>query len=260
MNPGDGPRPVIILVRPQLGENIGMAARAMANFGLGELRLVAPRDGWAAGGPVFAAAVDAAVGAHPIVRAATVYSNAEAAVADLRKVYATTARARNQLKPALSAEAFAIEAAREGAKGLPVGVLFGAERTGLSNDEVGVADAVVTFPVDPAFPSLNLAQSVSLVCYEWFKSAFGGGIPFVADAAPPPAAREQLHAFFAHLEAELEAGDYFIPAGKRAVMTRNLRNIFHRIALTEPDVRTLRGVVVALARGRKRARAAMRGD
>ncbi len=244
--------PAVILVRPQMGENIGMAARAMANFGLGDLRLVAPRDGWGEGAPAYQPAMDAAVGAHGIVRAAPVFPDVAGAIADCRKVFATTARERDQAKLVLTAEELAAEAQARGAAGQKIGILFGAERTGLTNDEVGIADAIVTFPVNPEFPSLNLAQSVSLVAYECFKAAHGGGAPFTLQHVTPPATREQVHGFFDHLERELEAGDYFIPDGKRDVMSRNLRNIFHRIELTEADVRTLRGVVVALAKGRKR--------
>jgi len=252
--------PAIILVRPQLGENVGMAARAMANFGLTDLRLVAPRDGWGEGTPVFAAAVDAAVGAHAIVRCAPVFSDVASAAADCRRLFATTARERDQAKPVLAPDSFAAEAKARIAAGQPVGILFGAERTGLTNDEVGLADAIVTFPVNPAFPSLNLAQSVSLICYEWFKAAAGGATPFKLQHVTPPATHQQVTAFFEHLEQELEAGDYFIPDGKREVMSRNLRNIFRRIALTEADVRTLRGVVVALAKGRRRRKAQGRAD
>jgi tRNA/rRNA methyltransferase len=245
-------RPAIILVRPQLGENIGMAARAMANFTLTDLRLVAPRDGWEEGGAVWRAAVDAAVGAHGIVRAAPVFPDVAAAAADLHKLYATTARERDQAKPVLTPEGLAGEARARAETGQGIGVLFGAERTGLTNDEVGLAEAIVTFPVNPEFPSLNLAQSVSLVCYELFKALESGAPPFRLQHVTPPAKRAQVMDFFKHIESELEAGDYFIPDGKRDVMTRNLRNIFLRIELTEADVRTLRGVVVALAKGRTR--------
>jgi tRNA/rRNA methyltransferase len=245
-------RPVIILVRPQMGENIGMAARAMANFALSDLRLVAPRDGWGEGTPVWQAAVDAAVGANAIVRKAAVFADVPAAVQDLHKLFATTARERDQAKSVLSAEGFASEAKARGAAGQAVGILFGPERTGLENAEVALADTIVSFPVSPAFPSLNLAQSVSLVAYECFKAFESAEAPFALAHVTPPATRAMVLSFFDHLEAELEKGDYFIPDGKRAVMSRNLRNIFHRIELTEADIRTLRGVVVALAKGRKR--------
>jgi tRNA/rRNA methyltransferase len=249
-------RPAIILVRPQMGENIGMAARAMANFALTDLRLVTPRDGWGEDSPVWQAAVDAAVGAHAIVRAAPVFPDVAAAAADLNKLFATTARERDMAKPVLTPEALAGESRVRGNAGQRIGILFGAERTGLTNDEVGLADAIVTFPVNPGFSSLNLAQSVSLVCYELFKTLESDAAPFTLQHVTGPATREQVMGFFLHLEQELEAGDYFIPDGKRDVMTRNLRNIFHRIELTEADVRTLRGVVVALAKGRTRRKKA----
>jgi tRNA/rRNA methyltransferase len=249
-------RPAIILVRPQLGENIGMAARAMANFALTDLRLVAPRDGWGEGSPAWQPAIDAAVGAHAIVRAAPVFADVTAAAADLHKLYATTARERDQAKPVLTPETLAREARARGGADQRVGVLFGAERTGLTNDEVGLAEAIVTFPVNPAFSSLNLAQSVSLVCYELFKALESADAPFALQHVTGPATREQVMGFFQHLEQELEAGDYFIPDGKKDVMTRNLRNIFHRVELTEADVRTLRGVVVALSKGRTRRKKA----
>jgi len=244
-------RPVIILVRPQLGENIGMAARAMANFGLSELRLVAPRDGWGEGSAVFATAVDSAVGANGIVREARLFADVGSAAHDLHKLYASTARERDQAKPVVSAEGFASEAKAHLAAGQRVGILFGPERTGLGNDEVGLAGAIVSFPVSRDFPSLNLAQSVSLVAYECFKAMESAAAPFALNQTTPPATRELVFGFFEHLEAELEAGGYFLPAGKRAVMSRNLRNIFHRIELTQADVRTLRGIVAVLARGRR---------
>ncbi|MFM9976385.1 MAG: RNA methyltransferase [Beijerinckiaceae bacterium] len=248
--------PIIILARPQMGENIGMAARAMANFGLSELRLVAPRDGWEVDGPVFRAAVDAAVGANAIVRDAALFPTVDAAVHDLNRLFATTARARDQAKPVASAEAFASEARVRGAQGQRIGILFGRERSGLDNDEIALADALVSFPVNPEHPSLNLAQSVSLVAYEWQKSLHGGAAPFELVHVTPPATREMVRAFFDTLEAELDAARYFTPENKRPVMTRNLHNIFHRMELTEADVRTLRGVVGTLVRERKRRSAA----
>jgi tRNA/rRNA methyltransferase len=241
--------PVIILVRPQMGENIGMAARAMANFGLSELRLVAPRDGWGEDSPVFTAAVDSAVGAHAIIRQAPLFPTVEAAVQDLHALFATTARERDQAKPVSSAEGFAAEARARGADGQRTGILFGPERTGLANHELSLAGTLVSFPVNPAHSSLNLAQSVSLVAYEWLKGLQGSAAPFQLVHVTPPATREMLSAFFEGLETALERANYFIPENKRPVMSRNLRNIFHRMELTEADVRTLHGVVRTLARG-----------
>jgi tRNA/rRNA methyltransferase len=244
--------PVIILVRPQMGENIGMAARAMANFGLFELRLVAPRDGWGEGAPVWQAAIDSAVGAAETVRRAGLYADVPAAAADLHKLFATTARERDQAKPVLSAEGFAAEAKARIAAEQRIGILFGAERTGLTNGEVGLADAIVSFPVNPQHSSLNLAQSVSLVAYEWFKAAESADSPFRLEHVTPPATRETVLSFFAYLDEELAKAGYFIPEGKKDIMSRNLHNIFHRVGLTRADVQTLRGAVVALAEGRRK--------
>jgi tRNA/rRNA methyltransferase len=248
--------PVIILVRPQMGENIGMAARAMANFGLSDLRLVAPRDGWMEGAPVWTAAVDAAVGASAIVREATVVDSLAGAIGDCRKVFATTARDRDQAKPVVTPDEWASEARARGEAGQKIGVLFGPERTGLENAEVAAADAILTFPVNPTFSSLNLAQAVSLVAYEWWKGKVAGESPFRLVHVTPPAERRMMLSFFNFLEAELESAGYFIPDGKKPVMSRNLRNILHRLEMTEADVRTLRGVVTALSRGRYRRRKA----
>jgi tRNA/rRNA methyltransferase len=242
--------PVIILVRPQMGENIGMAARAMANFALSDLRLVAPRDGWGEGSAVYTAAIDTSVGASAIVRSAPVFSDVQSAAHDLHKLFAATARERDQVKPVCSAEGFAAEAYARVSSVQKVGVLFGPERTGLANVELAMADTLMSFPVNPDHPSLNLAQSVSLVAYEWFKTSQGGAPPFQLTHATQPATRDMVLSFFDYLEQELDAGDYFIPDNKRAIMSRNLRNIFHRMELTEADVRTLRGVVVTLSRGR----------
>ena len=244
--------PVILLVRPQMGENIGMAARAMANFGLFELRLVAPRDGWGEGRAVYSAAIDTAVGAHAIVRDAKVYATVVDAVHDLHKVFATTARERDQAKPVVSAEGFASEAKARGGKGQRIGILFGPERTGLNNEEVGVADTIVSFAVNPEHSSLNLAQSVSLVAYEWFKALNGASAPFALAFETSPAPREMLLSFFDYLDEELDDAGYFVPENKKAIMRRNLHNILHRLELMEADVRTLRGVVVALSKARSK--------
>lgn len=239
------PQPAIILVEPQLAENIGMVARAMANFGLSELRLVAPRNGWPKKG-----AHSAASGATHVLDRAKLYPDARAAIADLNFVLATTRRERGQMKRVLGPEEALQAAHRRGGAGEAVGILFGRERTGLENDEISLADAIITFPVDPAFASLNLAQAVLLVAYEWFKIDAGGAMPFAGDRRSLPAAREMVVSFFAYLEAELDAVNFY-PADKKPTMTRNMRDIFHRLELTEQDVRTLRGAVRALAEGRR---------
>ncbi|HEY7385086.1 MAG TPA: RNA methyltransferase [Beijerinckiaceae bacterium] len=236
--------PVIILVEPQLAENIGMAARAMANFGLSELRLVAPRDGWPAD-----AARSSASGATHVLDRARLYATTREAIADLNFVLATTARERGQMKRVLLPGEALHDARGRLRTGEKVGILFGRERTGLENEDISLADAIVTFPVDPAFASVNLAQAVLLVGYEWVKIA-GTIAPGAGDRRTPPASREMIVSFFDYLESELEAANFY-PADKKPTMTRNMRDIFHRLQLTEQDVRTLRGAVRALAEGRR---------
>src|SRR5262244_2730163 len=237
--------PIVVLVEPQLGQNIGTAARAMANFGLTRLRLVKPRDGW----PDIQA-TRAASGADPVLDGVQLFDTLEAAIADCQFVLATTARAHDQAKPVVGPEEAAREIAPRVAEGQNVAVVFGRERWGLENHEVGLADRIVTFPVNPAFASLNLAQAVLVVAYEWFKAA-GGELPFAMPVRSPPAGKEQLFAFFATLERELERVEFFRPAEKRETMTINLRNIFTRMAPTQQDIQTLHGVVTAIAEGRK---------
>jgi tRNA/rRNA methyltransferase len=240
------PGPTIILVEPQLGDNIGAVARAMANFGLARLRLVKPRDGW----PNPRAWV-AASGADRVLDEAQIYDTLEAAVADLTMVLATTARAHDQAKPVVGPEDAARLLAPRVAGGETVGLMFGRERYGLENREVALADHILTLPVNPAFASLNLAQAVIIVAYEWFKLASGGALPFAMPKKSVAAPREQLLAFFSDLERELEKVEFFRPAEKRDTMTINLRNIFHRMQPTQQDIRTLHGVFIALAHGRK---------
>jgi tRNA/rRNA methyltransferase len=218
----------------------------MANFGLSRLRLVKPRDGW----PNPRAWV-AASGADRVLDRAELHDTIESAIADLTFVLATTARAHDQAKPVISAEEAAQAMAPRIAAGENVGVLFGRERYGLENHEVGLADRIITLPVNPAFASLNLAQAVLIVAYEWFKLAAGGKLPFAMPQKSAPATREQLLAFFANLERELEKVEYFRPADKRDTMLINLRNIFHRMEATRQDIQTLQGVFMAIAEGRK---------
>jgi len=202
--------PIVVLVEPQLGQNIGTTARAMANFGLSRLRLVKPRDGW----PDIQA-VRAASGADAVIEGVELFDTPQAAIADCHFVLATTARAHDQAKPVLGPEAAARAIAPRVAAGETVAVMFGRERWGLMNDEVGLADAIVTYPVNPAFASLNLAQAVLVIAYEYFKLAGGGALPFAMPVRSPPAGKEQLFAFFADLEAELEKVEFFRPPEKR---------------------------------------------
>ncbi|WOJ89607.1 RNA methyltransferase [Methylocapsa polymorpha] len=241
--------PAIILVRPQLAVNIGMCARAMANFGLADFRLVLPREGWPRTGALKKGACAAAAGAVHLLEAAKLYDSVEAAVADLNFVWATTARERGQHKPILTPAEAMPESARALACGERHGVLFGPERTGLANDEVALADAIMTFPVNPAYASLNLAQAVLLTGYEWMRAATDAKAPFALVERSPAAPRDMVLSFFDYLESELDRAGFFRPPGKQPVMRRNLRNIFHRMKLTEQDVRTLRGMVVRLVEG-----------
>ena len=240
------PAPVVVLVEPQLGENIGAAARAMANFGLPRLRVVKPLQGW----PNERARVMAS-GADRILEAAVLYESLSDAIADCTFVLATTARAHDQAKPVMGADQAAAAAAQRVASGETVALVFGRERIGLENHEVAMADAIVTLPVNPAFASLNLAQAVVVVAYEWFKLAGGGDLPFSQPERSPPAAKQQLASFFADLDRELEKAEFFRPVEKRGTMTINLHNIFRRMQPTQQDIRTLHGVVTALVHGRK---------
>ncbi len=241
--------PAVVLVRPQLAVNIGMCARAMANFGLSDLRLVSPREGWPRSGIHQKNAQAAAAGAVHLLEAAKLYDSVEAAVADLHFVWATTARERGQHKRVLLPAEAMPETARAIAAGERHGILFGPERTGLDNDEVALADAVLTFPVNPAYSSLNLAQAVLLAGYEYMRASTVAMAPLERPERSPPAPREMVLSFFDYLEGELERTGFFRPLGKQPVMRRNLRNLFHRLQLTEQDVRTLRGMIVRLVEG-----------
>jgi tRNA/rRNA methyltransferase len=240
------PGPVVVLVEPQLGENIGSAARAMANFGLAQLRLVKPRQGW----PNDKAHIMAA-GADRILDGAKLYDTLEAAIADCSFVLATTARSHDQAKPVIGPADAAAEIAPRIAAGENVAIVFGRERNGLENDEVALADCIVTLPVNPAFASLNLAQAIVIVAYEWFKLTMSGKLPFGMPDKSPPAPKQQLLAFFASLERELEKVEFFRPPDKRETMQINLRNIFSRMQPTQQDIQTLHGVIMAIAEGRK---------
>ncbi len=242
----ESPAPIVVLVEPQLGENIGAAARAMANFGLPRLRLVRPVQGW----PNDRARVMAS-GADRVLEAASLHDTLADAIADCSFVLASTARAHDQAKPVLAADAAAAAMAPRVGAGETVAILFGRERTGLENHEVALADGIVTLPVNPAFASLNLAQAVAIVGYEWFKTQSGGAPPFVMPEKSPPVSKQQFEAFFADLERELEKVEFYRPEEKRGTMSINLRNIFTRMQPTQQDIRTLHGVIQSLVQGRK---------
>jgi tRNA/rRNA methyltransferase len=244
------PAPVTILVEPQLGENIGAAARAMLNFGLTEMRVVSPRDGWP--NP---RAVAMASGAGRVLDGARAYASTAEAVADLHFVYATTARPREIAKTVMTPERAMAHARELTAGGSRVGILFGRERTGLETADVVRANAIVTVPVNPEFPSLNLAQCVLLMAYEWHRQGDLTPAAVNATGRSRPAEAGEVARMLDHLVTELDAARFFWPEAKRASMEANLRNLFHRAPLTDQDVRTLWGVTRALAEGPKRRRA-----
>ena len=238
--------PAIILCRPQLGENIGAAARAMKNFGLSDLRLVAPRDDWPN-----ERAYAMAVTARPVLDEAKLYDNLPDALADLNIVYATTARDRGITKEIITPPE-AAKRLRRVTIGDKTGLLFGNERAGLENDDISLADCVITIPT-AEFASINLGQAVLLCCYEWFKSA---------DDTPPARIehnplhrkprREEMIQLFDHLEGELTRTGFLYPPDKREHMQRAIRATIHRAKLTYQEVQTLRGMIVALAKGKHR--------
>jgi tRNA/rRNA methyltransferase len=243
------PAPVVVLVRPQLGENIGAASRCMLNFGLTELRLVAPRDGWPnpAADPMAAGAID-------VLNNAKVFPTTEAALSDLKFVLAATARRRELEIPVIGTDDVGPKLKSMSHEGLRTGILFGPEKAGLTNADVVLADAILTYPVNPAFQSLNLAQAVNIFAYIWANTTLEN-IPDVFDPEISAAApRDDLTGLFEHLEQELENAGFFFPETKRALMSQNIRAPLTRAKMTVQEVRTFRGIVKALAEGRGMAR------
>lgn len=239
--------PVVILVRPQLGENIGMAARAMLNCGLGELRLVAPRDEWPN-----ARAERAASGADAVLNEARLFDDVASAVADLQRVYATSARARELTQRIAPPREAAADMARAVAAQRRVGVLFGPERAGLENDDLAHADVVITIPLNPAFSSLNLAQAVLLIAYEWSQAVGGTGSTKLMTNDATIASRDELEDFVRRLEVELDEAGFFKVAEKRPRMMQNIRALFSRAEATDQEIRTLHGIVSELVGKRRR--------
>ncbi|HEY1706712.1 MAG TPA: RNA methyltransferase [Rhizomicrobium sp.] len=243
--------PSIILSHPQLGENIGAAARAMANFGLSDLRLVEPRDGWPN-----EKAHRMAAGASHVIDDTRVFKSLRDAVKDLNLIYATTARERGTTKEVITPPEAARRLHAAVARGGKAAILFGNERAGLDNDEISLADAVITIPT-AEFASLNLGQAVLLTSYEWFRAA---------DATPPARiehgpihrkpTREEMVQMFEHLERELTDSGFLYPPDKRAGMIRAIRATLHRARLTYQEVQTLRGMIVALTKGKFRGESA----
>ncbi|SDR37301.1 RNA methyltransferase [Pseudovibrio sp. Tun.PSC04-5.I4] len=231
--------PVVVLCEPQLGENIGMVARAMANFGLSDLRLINPRDGWPSD-----KARSTSSRAHHVIEAARVFDTVEAAVADLQLVFATTARNRDIPKPVVGPDEAATQSVAQGLSGISSGYMFGRERWGLNNDEVALAHKIVTLPVDPTYASLNIAQAVLVCAYEWRRVATAGVLPFsLEDYDGVPAAQDDIQRMFNHLEQALDARGFFRPLEKKPVTTRRLRNLFQKSDLTDNEVRIMRGVI-----------------
>jgi tRNA/rRNA methyltransferase len=238
-------QPVIVLVEPQLAENIGAAARAMLNCGLTGLRLVQPRPEWPS-----ERARSTSSGAEVVLDAAGVFRSVAEATADLQRVYATTGRTRDLVKRVMTPPQAVAEMRAELGRGERVGVLFGPERTGLLNDDVALADTVVIVPLNPEFSSLNLAQAVLIVAYEWLKADDRpeNQAPPVAlhHGAAPPATKAHLTSFLTRLEAELDACGFLRNAEMRPAMVRNIRAMFGRAELTDQEVRTLHGILTEL--------------
>ena len=241
--PKDGP--VIILVKPQLSQNIGMVARAMLNNGLTELRLVQPRDPFPN-----AEATAAASGADIVIEGAKLYETTQDAISDLNRVYATTARPRDMVGRVLTPRKAADDLITVTAEGNRCGILFGGERAGLDNDDVSLADKIIEAPLNPAFKSLNLAQAVLLVSYEWYQARIEAPQERMALGSSEAVTKEELFNFLGRLEDGLERGGFFRAPGLRAIMIRNIHNIFQRANLTDQEVRTLQGMIVALQRNR----------
>lgn len=238
-----GPTPAIVLVRPQMGENIGAAARAMLNFGLDRMRLVSPRDGWPNPN-----AVAMASGAGRVLDAAGVYDDLAGAIGDCEYVFATTARGRELAKPVLSPERAMQEARAMVAAGRKVAVLFGPERAGLENEDIARANAIITVPVNPEFVSLNLAQTVLLTAYEWRRQ--GGDVEHEVLANTEFASAIEVEKLAEHYEARLDEAGYFFPPTKAPAMKLVLRNMWSRLGLTGTDVQRFHGMLRQLLRDR----------
>jgi len=243
--------PAMILVRPQLGMNIGMAARAMWNFALDDMRLVAPRDGWPnpdAGPP--------AAGADHLLARVAVYPAVAEALGDCALTFATTVRPRHMAKPVVTPREAAEMIRHAAARGLKSGILFGPERSGLTSDDLAPVQTIVTCPVNPEFGSLNLAQAVLLVAHEWFQAGTSAAAEAMASERDPephiPAPHADVAALIAHLQQELEAAGYFHVPTRAAATRRMLAELLSRPQFSAVEVRTLRGVIRALAEGPRR--------
>lgn len=250
-----GAAPVVILARPQMPENVGSAARAMLNFGLYELRLVAPDFGWPN-----AKTLASASGANEVLNRMEIFPDLAAALHDVTTLYATTARGREMAKPVLEAEAVGHTAHAAIAAGQRVGLLFGPERTGLDNDEIALADAILTIPVNPYFPSLNLAQAVLLVSYEWHRTRPGRPPVRQVEDKVPLAPKADVHRLHEVLMRELDAVDFFKTDDRRRSMGLTIELMLERRALVTSEVHLLRGILKELVQGRLRREASALTD
>ncbi len=241
-----GNTPVVILVRPQLADNIGACARAMANGGLFHLRLVAPRDGWPQ-----EKAWRTASGADRLLDAATVHPTVADAVADLHHVFATCPRPRHIVKPVMTARGAAAELREITSRGLKTGLLFGPERAGLDNDDMAQADALIRYPLNPAFMSLNLAQAVLVMAYEWWTADDRTPTRTLMTNETNVATKGELDNFLTHLIAELDESGFLRNLPKRPGMVRNIQHLFQRGEVTTQELRTLHGIVTELSLGRR---------
>ena len=246
--------PAIILVHPQLVENIGMTARAMANCGLADLRIVAPRDPWPLGEVHKQRMMAASSGADYILDAAKLFDRAEDAIADLNYVYATTSRTNDMVNRIFTPKAAIPDMLARATQGQKIGVMFGPERTGLINDYIALANAKITIPLNPEFMSLNLAQTVLLIGYEWYQAQDGTPDTQVRLGNSRPANREEYLNFYRRLETELDAAGFFVAEDMRPTMTRSLQSMLQRAEMTEQEIRTWHGVISALVTGPKRGR------
>ena len=244
--PSADPQPAFVLIRPQMGENIGAAARGMWNFGLDRLRIIAPRDGWPN-----QKAVAMASGAGRLLDEAQIFGDTGAAIADCEYVYATTARPRGLTKLVLTPEAAMRDAHARIAAGQKVAVMFGPERSGIENDDIARANAIISVPVNPAFASLNLAQCVLLTGYEWRREAAGVDAPRI-DAAGEMATQIEVEKLGEHYQDRLEAAGFFYPEHKAENMKVNLRNMWSRMPMTRADVQMLHGMMRQMVRWKKR--------
>jgi tRNA/rRNA methyltransferase len=244
--PSPDPQPAFVLIRPQMGENIGAAARAMWNFGLDRMRIVAPRDGWPN-----QKAVAMASGAGRLLDEAQLFDDTQGAIAECDYVYATTARPRGLTKPVLTPVAAMQDARARIAAGGKVAVMFGPERAGMENDDIARANAIISVPVNPDFPSLNLAQCTLLLGYEWRREVIPTE-PARTEAVGDWASQIEIEKLSAHYEERLEGAGFFFPTDKAENMKVNLRNLWSRMPMTRADVQMLHGVMRQMVRWKER--------